>query len=162
MKQVLRRAAGLIGAGLGAAALLGLGYVGVTWSRYGKINHRRRGDRMLDRFMPEYEVREQHQTKIAAQADVTFTVARAFDFQRSGLVRAIFTGRELIMGSDRSSRQRAPNFLSMVLELGWRILAEEPGRELVLGAVTQPWKADVEFRGLTPEEFIEFHDPGYV
>lgn len=55
-----------------------------------------------------------------------------------------------------------PDLLSEVLALGWRVLAEEPGRELVMGAVTQPWKADVEFRGLAPEQFAAFNDPGYA
>jgi hypothetical protein len=31
-----------------------------------------------------------------------------------------------------------------------------------MGAVTQPWKADVQFRGLPPEEFATFHEPGYA
>jgi hypothetical protein len=42
------------------------------------------------------------------------------------------------------------------------VLAEEPGREIVMGAVTQPWLADVVFRALPPEEFAAFHDPNYV
>jgi hypothetical protein len=32
----------------------------------------------------------------------------------------------------------------------------------VVGAVTQPWKADVVFRGIPPEEFAAFSEPGYV
>ena len=31
-----------------------------------------------------------------------------------------------------------------------------------MGAVTQPWAANVVFRALEPEEFASFHDPGYV
>jgi hypothetical protein len=33
---------------------------------------------------------------------------------------------------------------------------------LVMGAVTQPWRADVAFRALPPEEFAAFSEPGYV
>jgi hypothetical protein len=32
----------------------------------------------------------------------------------------------------------------------------------VVGAVTQPWQANVEFRGLAPEEFAAFNEPGYA
>ncbi len=46
--------------------------------------------------------------------------------------------------------------------LGWRVLAEEPGREIVLGAVTQPWVANVKFQGLAADEFAAFDRPGYV
>jgi hypothetical protein len=31
-----------------------------------------------------------------------------------------------------------------------------------MGAVTQPWKADVVFRALPPERFAAFAEPGYV
>jgi hypothetical protein len=31
-----------------------------------------------------------------------------------------------------------------------------------MGAVTQPWKANVVFRALPPDEFAAFHEPGYV
>jgi hypothetical protein len=46
--------------------------------------------------------------------------------------------------------------------LGWGVLAERPGREIVMGAVTQPWKANVEFRSLPPDEFAAFDRPGFV
>jgi hypothetical protein len=48
------------------------------------------------------------------------------------------------------------------MTLGWRVLHEEPGRKLIVGAVTRPWEAEVRFRGLEPEEFAPFHEPGYT
>jgi hypothetical protein len=65
------------------------------------------------------------------------------------------------MGATRVARE-PQSFISEVKSLGWRVLAEEPGRHLVMGAVTQPWKADVQFRGLPPEEFLAFNEPGYA
>ena len=162
MGRALRKTAGVMGAGAGAVALLGLGYAGVTWYRYGKVARGGPRDPLVDRFIPKYEVREVHQTGVAAPAEVTFGVAHDLDLRRSTIVRALFTGRELIMGGERSKREHAPGFLAEVLALGWRILAEEPGRELVIGAVTQPWNAEVEFRGLEPDEFAGFKEPGYA
>ena len=46
--------------------------------------------------------------------------------------------------------------------IGWGVLADIPGREIVMGAVTQPWMADVVFRPLPPDEFVAFHEPDYV
>ena len=46
--------------------------------------------------------------------------------------------------------------------IGWRVLAEVPGREIVFGAVTKPWEADPEFRGIPASDFLAFHEPGYV
>jgi hypothetical protein len=112
--------------------------------------------------MPEYEVRERHQTRVAAPAEATWAAARALDLERSPAVRAVFAGRELLMRARRSRRDPSGGFLAQVLALGWRVLAEQPGRELVLGAVTQPWQADVVFRGLEPAEFAAFDEPGYA
>jgi hypothetical protein len=152
----------VVGAGAGAVALLGVGYAGFTWYRYGKVASGGPRNPLVDRFMPKYEVREVHQTRIAAPADVTFGVAHDLDLRRSTIVRAIFTGRELLMGAEHPKREHASAFLDEVLTLGWGILAEEPGRELVVGAVTRPWEANVEFRGLPPEDFAAFAEPGYA
>lgn len=161
MRRDLKRTAQILGAGAGAAALLGVGYVGTTWSRYGKASREGPRDLLLDQFVPAYEVREVHQTRVAAPVEVTYAAAEQLDFHRSALVKAIFKGREVLMGAGPAARQ-PQSFLQEVRALGWRVLAEEPGRHLVMGAVTQPWKADVQFRGLGPEEFAAFNEPGYA
>jgi hypothetical protein len=117
---------------------------------------------LLDRILPVWEVRERHETAIAVPAEVTWAAARALDLMRSPLVRAVIRGRELLLGAGPAVRTPAPDFLTEVLALGWRVLAEEPGRVLVLGAVTRPWEANVVFRGLPPEEFAAFAEPGYA
>ena len=66
------------------------------------------------------------------------------------------------MGAEPTQREQQESFLREVLALGWRVLADEPGRELVMGAVTQPWEPNVLFRGLAPGEFAAFNDPGYA
>jgi hypothetical protein len=160
---VLKRTGKVVGVGTASAALLGLGYVGLTWLRYGRTrSENARPDRSLDRFMPSYEVREYHETGVAAPAEVAFEVARELDMRGSAVLRAVFKGRELLMGADSAGGREPQPFLSEVMALGWRILEEEPGRKLIMGAVTQPWKANVTFRGLDPEEFAAFRDPGYA
>ena len=66
------------------------------------------------------------------------------------------------MGAERTKHDHPPGFVAEVLSLGWRVLVEEPGHELVLGAVTQPWQTNVVFQGLEPEEFADFSEPGYA
>jgi hypothetical protein len=46
--------------------------------------------------------------------------------------------------------------------LGWGLLAELPGHEIVMGAVTKPWEPNPVFRSLPPDEFAAFHEPDYV
>jgi hypothetical protein len=66
------------------------------------------------------------------------------------------------MGGTPQSQKRAASLIDQVTSLGWKILVQESGREIVVGAVTQPWLADVVFRPLEPDEFTSFREPGYV
>lgn len=158
----MTRAGRMVKRGAAAALLAAAGYGAAAWYRYGRIGPAGKGDELLDRFMPAYEVRERHETRVKAPASVTFAAARGLELHRSRLIRAIFRGRELLMGSAGRDRPAPRPFLDEVLSLGWRVLAEEPDREIVLGAATQPWMADVVFRGLLPEEFAGFDEPDYV
>jgi hypothetical protein len=78
------------------------------------------------------------------------------------IIRAIFKARELVLGSTPVQRPVPSALLPMVLSIGWRILAETPEREIVVGAVTRPWEANVTFRGLAPDNYAAFNEPGYV
>ena len=49
-----------------------------------------------------------------------------------------------------------------MVSIGWVILDDAPGREVVVGAVTKPWEANVVFRGIPPREFASFAEPDYV
>ena len=144
--------------------LFGLGYVATRWLRYGHVRKRLGPPTLLDRFLPECEVLERHQTRVAAPAEVTFVAAREMSLMASPLVRAIFRGRELLMRSsaDQPEEQLPQSLIDECLSIGWGVLAQEPGREIVLGAVTQPWKSDVKFRALPPDEFATFDKPGFA
>jgi hypothetical protein len=98
---------------------------------------------------------------VAAPAFTSFAVAQGLDMRESPLVKAIFTGREVLMRAKPTPRQ-PQSLLAEALALGWRLLDEVPGRYLVMAAVTQPWMADVQFRGLPPEEFAAFNEPGFA
>jgi hypothetical protein len=137
------------------------GYAAVAWWRYGQVPSLEGSDELLDRFMPVYEVGEMHETPVRAEAAVTYEVLTAVTLDRSALVRAIFRGRELLLRANVQRRPPRP-FLDEVRDLGWRVLAEVPGRQLVFGAVTRPWEADVRFRGVPADQFARFDEPGYA
>ena len=112
--------------------------------------------------MPEYEISERHHVNIDAPADITFSTACAMDLQDSGIVRAIFKTRELLLRGKTQDDTLPRGLLAQTRALGWTVLAEIPGREIVMGSVTQPWKGAPEFTGVAPDEFAAFHEPGYV
>lgn len=165
MKTKLKTRPRLGGVLLGVAGLAALsyaGYVSATWARYGRRRNDETPDSLLDRFMPDYEVAERHELRVRAPANVTFLAARDLDLSRSSIVRAIFAGRSLLMGAEPARDEEPAPLLEKVLALGWGILAEVPGRKVVLGAVTKPWNADVVFEPLEPDAFAAFDRPGYA
>jgi hypothetical protein len=142
--------------------LFGLGHVAARWLRYGHVPARKEPPTLLDRFLPECEVLERHHTRVAAPADVTYAAAREMSLGSSPLVRAIFRGRELLMRASATEARPPQPLVDEVLSIGWGVLAQDPGREIILGAVTQPWKSDVKFRALPPDEFVAFNEPGFA
>jgi hypothetical protein len=82
--------------------------------------------------------------------------------ENSALIRAIFKGRELVLGGEPDRKIRPTPLLAEMKELGWGVLAELPGREIVMGAITKPWEPNPIFRALPPDEFQAFQEPGYV
>lgn len=158
MRKTLKRTAAVAG----AAAVVGIGYVAMNWYRYGRPGDNEQPDPLLDRFMPSYDVRDFHATQIAAPAAITYQVAREMDIHESRLVRGIFRGREVLMRARHEPQREPQSLLEETLALGWGVLAEETGHEIVVGAVTRPWEADVRFASVPPDAFRAFATPGYV
>jgi hypothetical protein len=64
------------------------------------------------------------------------------------------------MGSKAEEVVHPRGLLAQTKSMGWGILAERPGREIVMGCATRPWEPDPVFRTLPPEEFAAFQEPG--
>jgi hypothetical protein len=160
VETALKWTAGTLGIAAGAYAA----WVGATWLQYGHpaAPSAEDADPLLEQFMPVFEVAERHHIRVAAPADVTFAAACEQDLMAVPIVRAIFRAREIVLGAEPDTLTRPRGLLALTKSIGWGVLAEVPGREVVMGAVTQPWYADVVFRPLPPHEFAAFHEPDYV
>jgi hypothetical protein len=117
---------------------------------------------LIDEFIPRAEIAERHETVVAAPADLVFEIATQMDLRSIPLVGAIFRLREWILGVRPAPARRPEGIVSETLALGWGRLAERPNRELVMGAVTQPWLADVVFTAVAPDRFVAFNEPDLV
>src|SRR4051812_19484334 len=114
-------------------------YAGITWCRYGRPRPPSGPieiDSLLDTFMPTYEVVERHRVQIAAPAGITLSAAYEMDLQQSAIICGIFRARELVLCSQPNGTPERPGLLARAKALGWGVLAETPGREIVMGAVT--------------------------
>src|SRR5271167_4506877 len=117
--------------------------------------------------MPRYDVRALHSTVVSADPSRTYAALRDIDLRRSRAIRCLFAIRTLParLSRPRSSRAtpgRHRSFLESALAQGWVLLEEIPGRELVIGTITQPWQPVVKFRGIPAAEFAAFTEPGFA
>lgn len=144
-------------AGYGAA-------VANAWRRFGypRPSRRKERDELLDQFMPVYDVVERHHIFVAAPAATVLAAAKEQDLMQSPLTRVIFRARELALGATPDERPRPRGLLEATQSWGWGVLAEQPDREVVVGAVTRPWEANVVFRSLPPDQFAAYNEPGDV
>lgn len=120
---------------------------------------------LINTYMPQFDVREYHQTRVAADPPAAFAAFRVLDLEKSRIVRLLFAIRTLpsrLMRPGKPRAQKPQPFLDSLLAMGWVILGEAPGEEVVLGTITQPWEATVKFRGLPPAEFLLFAQPGFT
>jgi hypothetical protein len=180
-KYYARLVGGLLAGAAAIAAASYATYAGLSWYRYARTKREVSGeesDSLLDLYMPEYEVVDRHHIRVAAPAETTFAAVCEMNMSQSAIVRAIFKTRELALGcaaamakgefatcsqtnSQQQETKQQKEFLSEMKALGWGVLAEIPAREIVLGAVTQPWVAKPVFRAVR-SEFAAFQEPGYV
>lgn len=166
MTVQFRRSIGrMVAAGIPLAIGSYAAYATWAWLRYGRPSPPKNADQqdeLLDQFMPFYEIVERHHIRVEAPAAITYAAALEMDLQNSPLVRAIMRGREWIMRAQPAANPRSGSFIEQMKAIGWGVLTEIPGREVVMGAVTKPWMADVTFRPLRPGEFVPFREPDYV
>src|SRR6185503_13016854 len=105
-RSIFRKSLRWSAAGAGLAAAGYAAYVGVTWARYGHAS--RPGpderDELLDRFMPACDVVDRCHVVVAAPAAQALAVAAEMDLSDVAVVRAVFKGRELLLGAAPDTR----------------------------------------------------------
>jgi hypothetical protein len=117
---------------------------------------------LLDRYIPNPDITERHELAVHAPVDLVYKAACEFDMQSIPLARLIFDLRSRMMGSSRTSSAAPTPFLEEAVRLGWRALEQRPNEAVVMGAVCQPWQANVTFRPVPAEQFAAFSEGNLV
>jgi hypothetical protein len=105
---------------------------------------------LLSEVLPEYDVRKRHAIGLNAPPDRVWDAIHETTLGDLRVARMLFRLRGLPSAHDRG-----------ILELeGFQRLAEDPGRELVVGAVGKPWSP----RGglVRGADLRAFREPGYA
>lgn len=149
------------GAAAGAAAAFG-SYAALTWLRYGRPRLRY-STPALDRYMPKPEVIETSRIEVNAPAGVAYEACRRIDIMHLPIARVLFAARARLMcAGEARQRELSSSLIEQMQTLGWRVLDDLPGREIVMGAACKPWEADAQFRSIAPEDFATFSEAGWA
>ncbi len=109
---------------------------------------------LIDDFLPNYDVRERHQTKVHASVDEVYAAVRQLDISQAKLTQWLFRLR----GIPTSSNFNLDDFLKMRFIL----LGERPNEELLLGLVGRFWTLSGKLRRLESEAYRNFNEQGYA
>jgi hypothetical protein len=124
---------------------------------------------LIDRFLPSFDATAVHEVSVNASPDAAYSAIRAANM-RDPVIDFLFFIRELPWRLVRRLRgELQPPTPSKVTfgDLatagpGWTLLAEDVGREILIGSVGRFWRKDYGGRTVSAETFIPFHEPGYA
>ena len=120
------------------------------------------GATLLDQVLPRCDVRVRHAALFRVPADEAFRAALGLDVLRHPLARVLIGVRALPLGGTGPRTLRIADLAGP--SLGWSVLAERPGAELVLATLARPWRvaAPPPVQPAGVEEFAAFATPGFV
>jgi hypothetical protein len=98
---------------------------------------------VLDRLVPSFQAVEGHSTTIAASADHVWVALTQVTVGELGLFRLLMGLRMLpgrLRGLPRARFDAEEPLLGWAVRSGFTILGEDARRELVVGAIGQPWR----------------------
>jgi hypothetical protein len=117
---------------------------------------------LIDEFLPQWEVRERHRIRVQAAPEQVYRALRTADLGRHPVVRGLLLLRALpaaILARSglRSLRDAAarPLTLAAFEAQGFRVLAESPPRELLIGVEGAFWRPGGDLRAVDPSAFRE-------
>lgn len=121
---------------------------------------------LIDRCLPTFDATHVCEVSVAAPPETVYAAMLETDL-RDPVVELLFALRELPLRLARRLRAETPPVPQRVTlgdmvqtGPGFIRLAEEPGTELVIGAVGRFWRSDYGARPVSADEFISFQEPG--
>lgn len=120
---------------------------------------------MLDHFLPDPRLVEIDHADVGVPPEKAYQALRHFDASSSPLVRTLFTLRalpDMLTGHRPEVPKLSIDAIGSRPEPGFRILADEPGRSVTVGAAGKVWEAEIPYADVPAERFAAFDEPGYA
>jgi hypothetical protein len=114
---------------------------------------------LLDQVMPTYDRREVHRHRVDAPPAAVWEAVRGLTGEQLRLMRLLMGMRSL----GRRRNDRGGTVLDGFKRMGFRVVAEEPNRELVLAGIGRFWTLSGGLQRVEGgEQFTRFEEPGYA
>lgn len=108
---------------------------------------------LIENALSRFHHREYHEIQVEGDRDSIYQAIRTLDLSGSWLLRLLFALRGLPPSAIR---------IETIQEMGFILLDETAGEELLLGLVGQFWKVRGGIRHLSPEAYYAFEEAGYA
>lgn len=120
----------------------------------------------IQRYLPNPRHTETHRIFVKASPADAWQAARNFDGADIPWVRLLFAFRELASTSAHAHTlgARTPisiNAIATNNDAGFKVLYENPGKEVVVGAIGQFWHLDIPFADIPENGFADFNEKGW-
>ncbi len=114
---------------------------------------------LLDEVMPSFDRREVHRRAIAAPPAAVWSAVRELPGEELVAMRLLMGVRTLGRGGGDGSRPVLDSFRG----IGFREIAAEPGRQIVVAGIGRFWRLSGGLRRVEGgEQFLAFAEPGYA
>jgi hypothetical protein len=121
---------------------------------------------MLDRLIPAPRLVELDHADLGAPAARAWELLRHENLARSPLIRALFALRGLpdrLRGKRQDPELRIDQLVSTPERPGFQVLGEDPGHEVVVGAIGKVWHPEIPFVHVgTADEFSAFAEADFA
>jgi hypothetical protein len=122
---------------------------------------------VLDRLLPSFQASERHRVVIAASPDQVWAALSQVTMGELRLFRLLMGVRVLpgqLVRSPRARFDAGQPLLGWAVRFGFTILGEDAPRELVVGAIGQPWRLAGGRSAAVAggDDFAAFDQPGYA
>ena len=121
---------------------------------------------VLEELLPAPDAAERHERLVHASPEQVDAAVRALTLRDVPVVAVLAAVRSLPDLVVRRGRRPAPApvrpLLQRARDVGFTVLHDAPGDELVLGLVGQPWRAGGRVVRTDRAQFAAFAEPGFV
>jgi hypothetical protein len=118
---------------------------------------------LLDKFAPDPHFIERHRIEVRTAPEIAYRAIWTTDFGSSSLIKGLLLLRSLpsiLLRHDPTPRPRQSFTLQTIIDNGFACLAEDPGREVVLGVVGRFWRPTGNVEPFRSEYFSDPLPPG--